>query len=49
LTNTKLTDEGVLFLESLTHLEVLHLDRTFITDECASVIGGKSFIYKMCS
>jgi hypothetical protein len=29
------------FLEGLTQLEVLNIDRTLVTDEGAKIIGGK--------
>ena len=40
LCNTKLTDEGMLFLAGLIHLEVLDLDRTLVTNDGANVIAG---------
>ena len=40
LCNTKLTDEGMLFLQGLVHLEVLDIDRTLVTNDGASIIGG---------
>lgn len=40
LSNTKVTDEGMMHLKGLTKLEVLYLDRTQVSDPGASIIKG---------
>ncbi|KAL4222612.1 hypothetical protein ACF0H5_018653 [Mactra antiquata] len=42
LSNTKITDVGMLFIAELKQLQVLDVDRTLITDDSSQVIGALS-------